>query len=116
MVKAMCPPNVKAAETAKAELFLGEEEKSFLEDKIIECYMEKGITFDDKSLYKKQGEKYIFTELVSELESKIEGAKMQAHNFTTQGASTSGEYGSIAMINLTNAVVVANKDLLNITI
>lgn len=37
-----------------------EEEKSFLEDKIIECYKEKGITFDDKSLYKKQDKDYIF--------------------------------------------------------
>ena len=29
-----------------------EEEKSFLEDIIIECYNQKGITFDDKTLYK----------------------------------------------------------------
>ena len=62
----------------------------------------------------KEGQKLIFTELVSELESKIEGAKMQSQNFTTQGASTSGEHGSIAMRNLTNAVVEANRDLLNI--
>lgn len=64
--------------------------------------------------YLEKGGKYIFTELVSELESKIEGAKMQAQNFTTQGASTSGEHGSIAVRNLTNAVVGANRDLLNI--
>ena len=31
---------------------LDEEEKAILEEKIIECYKEKGITFDDKTLYK----------------------------------------------------------------
>ena len=32
---------------------LDEEEKAILEEKIIECYKQKNITFDDKSLYKK---------------------------------------------------------------
>ena len=31
---------------------IDEEEKAILEEKIIECYKEKGITFDDKTLYK----------------------------------------------------------------
>ena len=31
---------------------LDEEEKAILEEKIIECYKEKGITFDDRTLYK----------------------------------------------------------------
>ena len=31
---------------------LNEEEKAILEEKIIECYKEKGITFDDNTLYK----------------------------------------------------------------
>lgn len=31
---------------------MSEEEKSFLDEKIIECYESKGITFDDDSLYK----------------------------------------------------------------
>ena len=31
---------------------LNEEEKAILEEKIIECYRQKGITFDDKTLYK----------------------------------------------------------------
>ena len=31
---------------------MNEEEKAILEEKIIECYMEKGITFDDETLYK----------------------------------------------------------------
>ena len=36
---------------------LDEEEKSLLEEKIIKCYEKKGISFDDKSLYKKEKEK-----------------------------------------------------------
>ena len=32
---------------------LNEEQKAILEEKIIECYAKKGITFDDESLYKK---------------------------------------------------------------
>lgn len=39
-----------------------EEEKSFLEDKIIECYKNKGITFENDSLYKKSGNKSRFKE------------------------------------------------------
>ena len=33
---------------------MNEEEKAILEEKLIECYKEKGITFDDKSLYKEK--------------------------------------------------------------
>ena len=33
---------------------LDEEEKAILEEKIIDCYKEKGITFDDNSLYKNE--------------------------------------------------------------
>lgn len=36
---------------------MDEEEKAILEDKIIECYSRKGITFDDETLYKKEEEK-----------------------------------------------------------
>ena len=32
---------------------INEEEKALLEEKLIETYKEKGITFDDESLYKK---------------------------------------------------------------
>lgn len=38
---------------------LNEEEKAILEEKIIELYKEKEITFDDKSLYKKEENKII---------------------------------------------------------
>lgn len=45
---------------------LKEEEKAILEEKIIECYKQKGINFDDKSLYKKsvknKKEKIVFKE------------------------------------------------------
>lgn len=41
-----------------------EEEKSFLEDKIIECYKQKGITFDDASLYKKLNNQFVFKESI----------------------------------------------------
>ena len=37
-----------------------EEEKSFLEDKIIECYKKKGITFDDDTLYKRINNQLVF--------------------------------------------------------
>jgi len=36
---------------------INEEEKAILEEKIIELYKQKGITFDDKSLYKKEENK-----------------------------------------------------------
>lgn len=42
---------------------LDEEEKAILEDKIIECYEQKGITFDDESLYKKEEEKITITKI-----------------------------------------------------
>lgn len=39
---------------------LNEEEKGILEEKIIETYKRKGINFNNKSLYKKDGKKLIF--------------------------------------------------------
>ncbi len=42
---------------------LDEEEKAILEDKLIECYAEKGITFDDESLYKEEKEKVTITKI-----------------------------------------------------
>ena len=41
---------------------LNEEEKSILEEKIIECYKRKNITFDDNSLFKIKNNKKIFKE------------------------------------------------------
>lgn len=42
---------------------MDEEEKAILEDKLIECYALKGITFDDESLYKKEEEKITITKI-----------------------------------------------------
>ena len=38
---------------------MNEEEKAILEEKIIQCYKEKGITFDDKSLFKESKNKEV---------------------------------------------------------
>ena len=38
---------------------MDEEEKAIIEEKIIECYKNKGITFDDETLYKKELKKGI---------------------------------------------------------
>lgn len=42
---------------------LDEEEKAILEDKLIECYAQKGITFDDQSLYKEENENITITKI-----------------------------------------------------
>ena len=42
---------------------LDEEEKAILEDKLIECYNLKGITFDDESLYKEENENITITKI-----------------------------------------------------
>jgi len=39
---------------------MNEEEKAIIEEKIIECYKLKNITFDDQTLYKKEGDRQIF--------------------------------------------------------
>ena len=41
---------------------INEEEKGILEEKIIECYKQKNITFDDNSLYKTKNNKKVFKE------------------------------------------------------
>ncbi|MCI8481645.1 MAG: DUF87 domain-containing protein [Clostridia bacterium] len=42
---------------------MDEEEKAILEEKIIECYAQKGITFDDETLYKKEEDKITITKI-----------------------------------------------------
>ena len=37
---------------------MDEEEKAIIEEKIIKCYNQKGITFEDESLYKENGTKF----------------------------------------------------------
>lgn len=45
---------------------LDEEEKAIIEEKIIECYKQKGITFDDETLYKKEENKITITKIFKE--------------------------------------------------
>lgn len=54
--------------------------------------------------YQKDGKLYIFTELVSELEEKITAQQKAVGNFTTNGASVSGELALLAMDRLTTNV------------
>lgn len=42
---------------------MDEEEKAILEEKLIECYAKKGITFDDESLYKQEDNKVTITKI-----------------------------------------------------
>lgn len=41
---------------------MDEEEKAIIEEKLIECYKLKGITFDDKTLYKEKNGQIVFKE------------------------------------------------------
>ena len=43
---------------------MDEEEKAILEEKLIECYKNKGINFDDDSLYKIKGGEKVFKESI----------------------------------------------------
>ena len=52
----------------------------------------------------KKGKLYIFTELASELEEKITAQQKAVGNFTTNGASVSGELALMAMDRLTTNV------------
>lgn len=63
---------------------------------------------------KEKDNRTMFTELASELEDKIEVSKYAVGSFTTSGASVAGDYGHVAMKNLTNSVTAANRDLINI--
>lgn len=54
--------------------------------------------------YVDNGQKYIFTELASELEEKIAAQQKAVGNYTTNGASVSGDYALLAMDRLTKDV------------
>lgn len=43
---------------------MNEEEKAIIEEKLIECYKIKGITFDDKTLYKEENGEIIFKQSI----------------------------------------------------
>lgn len=61
--------------------------------------------------YQHDGESYIFTELASELEEKIIAQQNSVGNFTTKGASVSGEWAVPAMSNLTNTVKKSTTEM-----
>jgi hypothetical protein len=63
--------------------------------------------------YIKNEKPYIFTELASELVSKIEASKLAIGSFSTAGASVSGEWAMGAMSNLTSTVSHATADMRN---
>ncbi len=63
--------------------------------------------------YMKEGEKEIFLTLASELEEKIGAEQNAVKNFTTQGASVSGELAVIAMNNLTYSVTKSTRDIIS---
>lgn len=73
------------------------------EDGFIESAAWK-IAYDHGRGYVSEGKSIIFIELVSELEEKIKSEHNAVNNFTTQGASVSGDKAFIAMQNLTNSV------------
>lgn len=58
------------------------------------------------------GKKRIFTELASELEGKVTAQQNAVSNFSTQGASVSGEYASVAMNNLTRSVATSTGSII----
>ncbi len=68
----------------------------------------------ENNMKDEKGNRTIFTELASELEDKIESSKATIGSFTTAGVSVAGEWGHVAMNNLTNSVASANGGLRNI--
>ena len=71
------------------------------------------VAYDNgRGYYNQKKEKVIFTETVAELEEKILSAKKAINNFSTEGVSTGGEYGYIAMRELTNTVAQSTNNLL----
>ena len=56
--------------------------------------------------YQKDGNSYIFTELASELEEKIIAQQKAVGNFTTNGASVSGELALLAMERFSNIMLM----------
>lgn len=62
--------------------------------------------------YNKDGEAIIFTELASELEAKIIAQKSAINNFSTSGASVSGEWANVAMGSLVRSVSNSTATLL----
>ena len=54
--------------------------------------------------YVEDGKELVFSEIASELEERITAQRSALNNFTTHGASVSGEWAAVAMSNLTTSV------------
>ncbi|MBE6808940.1 MAG: hypothetical protein E7524_05655 [Ruminococcaceae bacterium] len=65
-----------------------------------------------RGYFNKEKEKLIFTDLSSELEGRILSKRGALNNYSTSGASVSGEYAYVAMGNLTRTVSDATNSLL----
>lgn len=62
--------------------------------------------------YMDNSQKLVFSELSSELNTKIEAQKSAIRNFSTQGVSVSGDHALVAMNRLTSAVSTSTESLL----
>lgn len=62
--------------------------------------------------YIDNNKKYIFTDMIGELEAKIISQNKAINNFSAQGVSVSGDLSAVAMNNFTNSITRATKDLL----
>ena len=62
--------------------------------------------------YNQKKQRVIFSDLASELEGRITSQKSAINNYTTNGASVSGDYASVAMHNLTKTVTNSTSALL----
>lgn len=63
--------------------------------------------------YVQDEKQYVFTELASELEEKIESQHYAVNNFTTQGVSVSGELALLAMSKLTDNVTRSTGNIVS---
>lgn len=61
----------------------------------------------------KDKQTYIFIELASELEEAIKSKQNALRNYSTSGASVSGDYALVAMSRLTNTVALNTNALIN---
>ena len=96
----------------EAILWLQYEYGGYPKDK--EGYILKGawnVGYNKGRGYQKDGEKFIFTELAPELEEKVQAQLKAMNNFSTQGASVSGEQALIAMDRLTRNVDASTSNM-----
>ena len=95
---------------------MSEEEKSILEEKIVECYKLKNITFQDKSLYKFKNNKKIFKEskdmpILEDLYNvlkKDEKCKMFKIKLTPFVKGSLNFFNNYTNVNLNNNLIVAD--------